>query len=95
MDGKIKRGNRLSRVVIVFIIVLLIFSAFKLQMDLNGLKNQKEDLSKQLKTTKYEVDRLKSELNRVTDDDYIAEVARNKLNYRDPNELVFYNDLSD
>jgi Septum formation initiator. len=95
LNNKIKRGSRLSRIVIVFIIVLLVFSAFKLQLDLNGLKTQKKELSSQLKASKYEVERMQSELDRVTDDEYIAKVAREKLNYRDPNELVFYNDLSD
>ena len=95
LNGKVNRGSRLSRIVIVVLIILLVFSAFKLQMDLNALKTQKKELTSQLKSTKYEVERLQSELERVTDDDYIAKVAREKLNYRDPNELVFYNDLSD
>ncbi|MFR5863840.1 MAG: hypothetical protein ACLUFV_00755 [Acutalibacteraceae bacterium] len=28
-------------------------------------------------------------------DEYIRRIAREKLNYRDPDEILFYNDLAD
>ena len=44
---------------------------------------------------KDEIDRYENELSMPMDDEYIKDLARDKLNLRLPEEIIFYNDLID
>ncbi len=87
----------LIKIIICIIIALLVVQSFKLQISLNELRKQKSELEKQVNETQYEVDRLK-EQNKLADensDEYCESVARNKLNYRGSDDIIYYNDTND
>lgn len=81
---------------IVVFSLLLFFSVTIIQMSFqfNELKQEKEQLEKDIKEYQIKVDELKSQLDEKFDDSYIMRIARDKLGYRLPEEIVFYNDYS-
>ncbi len=78
----------------MFIIGLLI-SAFSVQLSLNELKEQKSLLESELKIAKYNSEKLQNEYDKAMDDEHIIEVAKERLKYREPGEVIYYNDLYD
>jgi len=41
-----------------------------------------------------EIEELKSKLAEPLDDDYVIKMAREKLGYHLPDEIIYYNDLN-
>ena len=56
-------------------------------------KQPKED-EKEKEVPELKIDELQSRLDEEIDEEYIMRIAREKLNYRLPEEIIFYNDLS-
>ena len=90
-----KKGSLLGKLMVAFILVLLIATSFKLQMDLNTLHEKRQALQTQVHETKYHVERLENDIAMASDIEYIEKIAKEKLNYRNPNEIIFYNEFSD
>ena len=78
------------------IFILICFSlilVINLQFDLNELKKTNDLLSKQIEAYNDSIEQLSEQLDQPYNDDYIERVAREKLNYRMPNEIIYFNDL--
>ena len=75
---------------IVFAIVLIV----QLQLQFNELKSNKDELEQQITDYEEQIAELQYELDLPLDEEYIMRVARKKLNYHLPDEIVFYNDLN-
>ncbi|MBQ7922330.1 MAG: septum formation initiator family protein [Clostridia bacterium] len=82
-------------------IAVLIFSVFcfisllSLKLKNNSLQEQAENLNRQvLEYTDY-INELQATLDAPLDDEYVAEIARDKLGLRHPQEVVFYSDDSE
>jgi len=65
-----------------------------MQFEFNELKEDKEQVEEQIKNYQLRIDELQAQLDEQFNTDYIMRVARDKLNYRLPDEIIFYNDLS-
>ncbi len=65
-----------------------------MQFEFNELKQNKEQVESQIKAYQLKIDELQAQLDEQFSTDYIMRVARDKLNYRLPEEIIFYNDLS-
>ena len=65
-----------------------------MQFEFNELKENKEQVEEQIKSYQLKIDELQAQLDEQFNTDYIMRVARDKLNYRLPDEIIFYNDLS-
>ena len=50
------------------------------------------ELLKEREAYEEEIERIREELDHEMDDDYIMRIAREKLNYYLPDEIIFYND---
>ena len=90
-----KNNARLNFFVKLTILVVICFCAvniIKLHTEYNDLKDREAELLAQKAEYEEEIDRLRSELEREMDNDYIMRVAREKLNYYLPDEIIFYND---
>ncbi len=73
----------------VFAIIMLV----QLQLESNELKIAIAEKEKENQALEENIDALENELAGVNDDDYIIDVAKDKLNLRLPEEIIFYNDL--
>ena len=65
-----------------------------MQFEFNNLKEDKAKVEQQIQLYELKIDELQSRLDEEIDEEYIMRIAREKLNYRLPEEIIFYNDLS-
>jgi len=77
----------------VFVIFCSV-TIIRMQFEFNELKEDKEQVEEQIKNYQLRIDELQAQLDEQFNTDYIMRVARDKLNYRLPDEIIFYNDLS-
>ena len=74
---------------VIFVVILMV----RLQVKYNDYKIQKEQLQAEVNELHDKADELKEISEADVDRDYIVEVAKEKLNLRLPEEVIFYNDL--
>lgn len=60
---------------------------------LNRLKEQEAQLREQILEQSYAIDELQEEYDKALDDTYIKKIARQKLGYHMPEEILFFNNL--
>lgn len=84
-----------------FVVKLAVFAAVafavimtvQLQLKYNEYKIQKEVLKAEVAELEDKRDELREKAESDADREYIIEVAKEKLNLRMPEEIIFYNDL--
>ena len=89
------KKTRFSFFVKLTILVVICFCAInivRLRTEYNDLKDTEAQLEQEREDYLDEIDRLKNELERPMDDEYVMRIAREKLNYYLPDEIIFYND---
>ncbi len=92
-----REKKRVNIFVLVLIAVLIIFfgvTVFVLSVRLNDLNKTRESLEKQLNELQVNYEQIKEELEEPFDEKYIVRIAREKLGYHLPGEILFYNDLA-
>lgn len=92
LNIKIKMNFFVKAAIFIFICFCLIL-IINLQFDLNELKKNNILLNSKIETYDDYIDQIKEQLDQPYDDEYVERVAREKLNYRLPNEKIFFNDL--
>lgn len=88
------KKNVVVRAALVSIAVCGITAIVSFQMEYNRLKTTRDELAAQIALTEEHIEELQNALDEPFDDDYVIRFAREKLNYRLPEEIVFYNDLN-
>ena len=73
----------------VFAVVMMV----RLQVKYNDYKLQREQLKAEVDELQDKADELREIAQSEADRDYIVEIAKEKLNLRLPEEVIFYNDL--
>lgn len=89
------KNARLNFFIKLTILVVICFCAvniIRLRTEYNSLVEAQNKLVQQKEAYEEEIERLKSELDRPMDDEYVMRIAREKLNYYLPDEVIFYND---
>lgn len=89
------KNSRLNFFIKLTILVVICFCAvniIRLRTEYNELKQTEAQLIEEKENYLDEIDRLMSELEREMDDEYVMRIAREKLNYYLPDEVIFYND---
>ncbi|MBE6565322.1 MAG: hypothetical protein E7655_08630 [Ruminococcaceae bacterium] len=71
-----------------------VFTIVRQQFEFNRLKVEREALEAQIDAYELRLEKLEEEYAQPFDKEYIVKVAREKLNYRLPEEIIFYNDLA-
>ena len=61
-------------------------------MQFNRLKEERDELQKQIDYYNEKIGRLQYYINKDVDDEYIAEYAREQLGFYYPDEEIYYND---
>ena len=88
-----KRTNFFIKAVVFTFIVFCTVTIVSQQIQLKDLSLSQLAMHSKINDTKEQIDGLKEELARPFDDEYIKRIARAKLNYNMPEEIIFYNDL--
>ncbi len=82
-------------------LALLVLSVFcfvtfiTLQLENNSLQAQASALDTQIQEYQTYIDQLQATLDAPMDEEYVADIAREKLGLRHPQEVVFYSDDSE
>ena len=84
--------NFFSKLAIIVVICFCLINIVNLQVQYNALRDEAENLQELNNKYREDIDQINSELNRDFDDEYIMRIAREKLNYFLPDEIIFYND---
>ena len=79
------------KAVIVLFSVFCIATIIKLQFENNEIQSQIENCKVDLEEKVERDEALERELNEPVDEDYIKDKAKEKLDLRDPAEIIFYN----
>lgn len=73
--------------------IIGVVSVVKLQLEYNSLKMRRDVLAAEIQATSERIEMLQTTLDTPFDDEYIIKIAREKLNLRLPEEIVYYNNL--
>ncbi len=89
------KGARLNFFIKLTILVVICFCAvniIRLRTEYNSLRATEAELRAQKEEYQDQIERLKEELAHPMDDEYVMRIAREKLNYYLPDEVIFFND---
>lgn len=87
--------NTFAKLALVLFTALCIITVVKLKMEFNTLEDTKRSLEERIAAAERSNAELKNKLETPFDDEYVAEIAKKKLNLVMPDEVIFYNDLTD
>ena len=82
-----------AKIAIFAAFLFLIVTLVSVQIQYNTLEEEQEKLLLKLEDVQVDIDEINSKLNTPFDDSYIVALAKEKLGYCLPNEIIFYNDL--
>ena len=82
--------NTFVRMAIVVMVMFFLITFVTLRLQNNELNTKAEMLSQRIDDVNKEIDQLYVDLTRPLDNEYIAQLAREKLGLRFPNEIIFY-----
>ena len=88
------RTNIFVKTAIIIVIVVCLITILRLQIQFNKLNEEKKVLQNQVEEYVDDIEELKAEIERPFDDEYVIRVAREKLGYHLPDEIIYYNDLN-
>ncbi|MBQ8510630.1 MAG: septum formation initiator family protein [Clostridia bacterium] len=71
----------------------MIITLVSVQIQLNDLKEERDQLQSRIDETKESIEALQNRLDTPFDEEYIIALAKEKLGYCLPDEIIFYNDL--
>ena len=92
---KAYRTNIFVKIAVVVVIVFFITSAVNLRSQLDSLISQKEALQEQIDELGNEIEKISIRLETPLTVENIEKIARETHGYRDPDEIIFYNDWTD
>ena len=90
-----RNNNFFKTVAFLAFVIVCIYLIVSLNIRINDQREQIKELQAQLDVQREKVGKLKYELDRPFDDEYAIEIARDKLNYHLPGEIIFYNGRSE
>ena len=88
------RTNIFVRLAVIIVIIVCLITILKLQIQFNKLNEEKKLLTAQVNEYREDIEELRAEIERPFDDEYVIRVAREKLGYHLPDEIIYYNDLN-
>lgn len=87
------KSSLFVKIAIFAFAVFAVITIVQLQLQYNAHKAQRDELKEEVEGLIDEKEQLENELASIEDEDHIVEVAKEKLNLRLPEEIIFYNDL--
>jgi len=74
--------------------VFCLVTVFKLKIELDTLGREYTELQEKVDASEDYIKKLENRLEGELDEEYIREIAKNKLNLVLPEEIIFYNDIA-
>lgn len=90
-----KRKSFTVKVTIFIVLAVFAVSIIKLQLAINGYKSDIAELEDKSQSLRIGIEELQDKLKKPVDDEYAVKLAKEKLGYRMPVEIIFYNDLAE
>lgn len=87
---RVKRAGMLTKLLILILLVATVTTYLNLQNELRGLTAQQATLERQNEKVRQENESLSAAIAQKDDPERIAAVARERLGYVTPGEIVFY-----
>ncbi len=87
---KVKRSGMLTKLLILILLVATVTTYLNLRKELRTLTAQQVELERRNEKQRQENDALAAAIAQKDDPERIAEVARERLGYVAPGEIVFY-----
>lgn len=81
------------KLTILLTFVFLIVTYVSMEIKYNKLEEEKARLEGRIESVNESIEEIQNKLDTPFDRDYIIALAREKLNYCLPDEIIFYNDL--
>lgn len=88
-----KKTSVFVKVAILAFAFFAVISVVELQFQYNEYKLERDLLKADVNALNEKVEQLQNQLDTPIDDEYIIEIAEDKLSLRLPEEIIFYNDL--
>lgn len=73
--------------------VFAVITIVQLQLKYNQYEARRDQLRAEINNLEDKVEELENQANNEVDRQYIIDIAKEKLNLRLPEEIIFYNDL--
>lgn len=89
---KFKYSNIFIKAAVLAFVSFCTVTIVKLQFDFNDLRRQRDELKAMIEEQEEYIEGLEERLNSPFDKDYIISIAREKLGYCMPDEIIFFND---
>ena len=81
-----------GKIVFVVVILFLVVTIINTRIEINDLKNKEKKVREQMQAYTLQVERLSSQLEEEVSEETIKRIAREKLNLRDPGDLIYANE---
>ena len=81
------------RIVIFAFAVFAVITILQLQLEYNARLEERDRLKAEVEDLIDQKEELENEYASLGDSDHVMDVAKEKLNLRLPEEIIFYNDL--
>ncbi len=82
--------NTFVRVAILVFVLFFVFMFVVLRLENNEKMVRVDEMQKQLESLDEYISELEAKINKPFDDQYVADVAHDKLGMRYPEEVIFY-----
>lgn len=90
-----KRKSLTVKVTIFIVLAVFTVSIIRLQLTINDYKSEISGLEEKSQSIRIGIEELNDKLKKPIDDEYAMKLAKEKLGYRMPVEIIFYNDLAE
>lgn len=87
--------NTFAKLALILFALFCVFTVIKLKIEINDLEDRKTELEQKIAVAEEEVAALQNKLDTPFDEEYVAALAKEKLNLVMPDEVIFYNDLTE
>ena len=89
-----RRSNLIIRIAFVLIFIFLFISVINLQVEMRDLRVERDKRADQVQRLQDSIDELEIRIAAPVDDAFKERVARDRLGYRKPGEVIYYNDIA-
>lgn len=88
------RLNTFAKIALILLALFCVINIISIKIEVNSLIERRGQLEREVAAEEEKVGELQNRLDTPYDNDYIAELANEKLNLSKPDSVIFYNDLS-
>ena len=87
--------NTVARMAVLIFVVffLVVFTGLRLKQ--NDLETKADELREEVDEMEEYISELQADIDRPFDDEYVAEIAHDKLGLRYPQEIIYYSGSGD